>query len=57
MTEDMIENLGDIAAGKIAGRKNDEEKILFGMGGMRFMMWPGAIPYIIRQRKWDLARH
>lgn len=34
MTEDMIENLGDIAAGKIAGRKNDEEKILFGMGGM-----------------------
>ena len=23
----------------------------------RFMMWPGAIPYIIRQRKWDLARH
>lgn len=34
MKADQIENLGDIASGKIPGRKNDEEKILFGMGGM-----------------------
>lgn len=34
MTADMIENLGDIAAGKMPGRKNGEEKIIFGMGGM-----------------------
>lgn len=34
MTEDMVENLGDIAAGKMPGRQNDQEKIIFGMGGM-----------------------
>lgn len=31
MTEDMIENLGDIAAGKIAGRKMMRRRF-FGMG-------------------------
>lgn len=34
MTVDQIDNLGDIVAGKIAGRMDDDEKILFGMGGM-----------------------
>lgn len=34
MTENMIENLGDIVAGKTEGRKDEEEKIIFGMGGM-----------------------
>lgn len=34
MTVDEIENLGDIIAGKIPGRKSDDEIILFGMGGL-----------------------
>ena len=29
----IITNLGDIVSGKQAGRQNDEEKIIFGMGG------------------------
>lgn len=34
MAADMVENLGDIVAGKIPGRKNANEIIIFGMGGM-----------------------
>lgn len=34
MNPAIITDLGDIVAGKKPGRKNDEEKILFGMGGM-----------------------
>jgi len=34
MDPSVITNLGDIVAGKKPGRKNDDEKILFGMGGM-----------------------
>ena len=34
MTADQIENLGDIVAGKLPGRQNDDEIILFGMGGL-----------------------
>lgn len=34
LTKKQIDNLGDITAGKIPGRKSEDEKILFGMGGM-----------------------
>lgn len=34
LTKKQIDNLGDITAGKIPGRKIEDEKILFGMGGM-----------------------
>lgn len=34
MTPQQVDNLGDIIAGKINGRRSDDEKILFGMGGM-----------------------
>ena len=34
ITKEQIDNLGDITAGKIPGRKSEDEKILFGMGGM-----------------------
>lgn len=34
ITKERIDNLGDITAGKIQGRKSEDEKILFGMGGM-----------------------
>ncbi|MGE4277365.1 MAG: tyramine oxidase subunit B [Lawsonibacter sp.] len=34
MTANQIENLGDIINGKIPGRQNDDEIILFGMGGL-----------------------
>lgn len=34
MDVSQIINLGDVVAGKIEGRKSDDEKILFGMGGM-----------------------
>ena len=34
MTPDMIENIGDIIAGKIPGRTNDDEIFIFGQGGM-----------------------
>jgi N-[(2S)-2-amino-2-carboxyethyl]-L-glutamate dehydrogenase len=33
MTSEQVESLGDIIAGKIPGRKNDKEIILFGQGG------------------------
>lgn len=34
MTAGQIENLGDIIAGKIPGRKSENEIIIFGMGGL-----------------------
>lgn len=34
MDSSIITNLGDIVAGKKPGRKSDDEKIIFGMGGM-----------------------
>jgi ornithine cyclodeaminase len=34
MDSSIIIELGDIVAGKILGRKSDDEKILFGMGGL-----------------------
>lgn len=34
MDPSIITNLGDIVSGKKPGRKSDEEKVLFGMGGM-----------------------
>lgn len=34
MSWDDVDNIGEIIAGKISGRKSHEEKIIFGMGGM-----------------------
>lgn len=34
MEREKISDLGDIITGKVHGRKNNEEKIIFGMGGM-----------------------